>query len=125
MALAAHVERLVVTLSVVGVVAECGVELQPRVEQRFVRHLELLLIVLGPAAAVQVVTHHQNELVGELRARRNQHLRHFVLRRRSGAAVANDREFQGVGLVRQRHVLRRGRADRADEQRQRNHESSV
>src|SRR5688572_1570278 len=69
--LAVHVEQLVHTLIRIVVVAQGRVELDPGVEQRLVRPLELPGVVGGPLAAVQVVAEQNAEIEGELRSERD------------------------------------------------------
>ena len=73
--LVAHVERLEMDLEIAVVVADGRVELHAAIEQRLVRHQELVRIVI----VVQVVAEHQHERkvprrveVGEHRLRHRQ-----------------------------------------------------
>ena len=98
-ALAVHVEGLVEALRRLVVVAERGVELDARIEDRFVRPLELSHEVGGTLAAVHVVAEHQHELERKPRARLGQELGDVVLCASAGSGVADDGELHGVLFV--------------------------
>ena len=100
--LALHVEELVVALLTRVVVAERTVELHAGVEERLVRLFELLLEVLRPLTAVDVVPHENDELVLESLADGGHLFREVVLRLRAGAEVSEDGKLQRAIAVRHR-----------------------
>jgi hypothetical protein len=100
-ALSVHVERLVVPLRRIVVIAERRVELHAGLENRLVRLLELLHEVGRSLAAVHVVAHHDDEVVREARARLGQQLRNLILRAAPRAGIADDGELDGVLRIRQ------------------------
>ena len=108
-----HVERRVVNLRRIVVVAEHRVELDAGVEQRLVGLLEFQAIVFRRRRSlVNVVTTHQHEAEIEPLAI-GLHLRgDCVLLRRSASAVADDGELDGQFLVRKRQRVRRNVARR-------------
>src|SRR3954453_1094317 len=102
-----HVEQLVVTLFAGVVIPERGVELHSGLEQWRVRHLELLLEILGPFRPVQVVADHRHQLVGEAVVY-PLHLRgEIVLFLAASAEVSEHGELQRIVPVRERQRKRR------------------
>jgi hypothetical protein len=93
-------------------IAERGVELDAGVGEQLVRLLELEAIVFRRRRSfVDVVAHHQHELVVEALPVRD-HLRgDIVLLLRTTAAVANNREFDRAIRVRQRQRIARNILD--------------
>ena len=97
-------------------VPERGVELDAGIEQRLVRELELLGVVRGPFATVQVVAHHDRKLERKLGPKGRQLLRHCVLTAAARASVANDGKLYGPVLHRQAHVLSARHNGKSEEQ---------
>src|SRR6185503_123623 len=91
-ALTVHVERFVEALVGIVVVAERGVELDAGIEQRLVRHLELLLKVLWSLSAVDVVANHDRKREVEALPVLLESPADLVLRLVAGAGVANHGE---------------------------------
>jgi hypothetical protein len=89
------------------VVADRRVELDTIVEERLVRQLESIPVVLGGAAVVDVVAEHHDEIVREhfpvgLHLRRD-----FVLRRIAAAGVPDGREPYRPRFSREREKVGR------------------
>ena len=108
-----HVERLVIDLPRIVVVAEHCVEAHLVFEQRPIRLLELQAVVVrGRRPFVDVVAKHDDERIRERLAVAH-HLRgNRELLRRASPAVANHRKLDGGPLVRQRQRLRTNAVER-------------
>src|SRR5687768_2027413 len=104
--LAAHVERLVLDLPGVVVIAQRRVELHAGVEERLVRPRELPFVVSGTLRSVQVVTCHQRKLEWKPRPPGGHLPRHSRLPCAGLTAVADDGELDGTIRVRQAQILR-------------------
>ena len=109
-------ERLVVPLVRVIVVAERGVELHTGIEERLVRLLELLREILRPFRPVNVVAEHDGERERELGAVPEDLRCDFALLPLAGARVADHEEANRVRHRRKSHVLRGDVGRRADDQ---------
>ncbi len=100
--LAVHVEEGVARLAAVVVVAERGVELDALREEGFVRLLELLLHVLRPLAAVDVVADGDHELEGKSLLHLGHLLAELILVPIAGTKIAEHREFERAFTIGQR-----------------------
>jgi hypothetical protein len=98
-----HVERLVIHLARIVVIAESGVERDAGLEQRLVWLFELQAIVFGGRRAfIDVVAGHQHEAIVEALPERG-HLRpNLILRGVTAAAVADHRKLDRAILIGER-----------------------
>ena len=126
-ALPVHVVQLV--RHVVGpvMVAKARPKRHAGLQQRRVRLLELVDEVRWLLSAVHVVAQHDDEVVGKRRMGRRHLPRDVILRLIARPVVANCRELQRAGLVRERRGLFRRTAcrDRGHEEGQRDDWTSV
>ena len=104
-----HVERLEMDLEIAIVVAERGVELDAAIEQRLVRHRELV----GVVVVVEVVAEHQHERKAARGVEVGEHrLSDRLLRLVAGPAVAHDGEDGAAADLRHRQRRRGARRHR-------------
>ncbi len=115
-ALAAHVEQLIVALIGVVVIAERCIELYPGIQQELVGNFKLLFIIPGAAPAVDVVADHNHKIEGELLARFDHSLGDLVLGPVSRTHVTNHSEPDGVRFQRELELLRAQRQREQAEQ---------
>src|SRR5438445_11428592 len=102
--LAVHVERLVETLIRAIMIAQTGIKLDSRVQQRSVWVLELSREIGLPLAAVKIVAHGEYKLEREHLVYEGDLWRHFVLLPPAGSEIADDRKAHRFRLERQREL---------------------
>ena len=84
-----------------------GIELHARIQQRLVGKLEFLFKIVRAASAVQVVTHGNHKLVGEILPGIGQALAYVVLRFVAGSHITDNGEPNGADFERQFELLLR------------------
>jgi len=102
-----HVEVALKALLDGIVIAERGIELHARVDQRLVRHFELVPEVLRALRPVDVVTEENRHLERKAGMQRCHLCGQLELLRFTGTGVAKRQELQRPIPIRQRHRLRR------------------
>jgi hypothetical protein len=97
-------------------IAERCVEGDAGLEERGVRPLEFIDVVLRLLASIHVVAEHDHELERESRAGGRHLLRDIELRPIAGAVVADDGKLDRVGPAGERGTLRRRRGGPDDQE---------
>ena len=93
-----HIENFVQALIWIVVIPQRRIEFDARVQQGLVRRLELLLKILGAAAAVEVVSEHDHEIEGKSLPDAGHLLGYLILRLLTGSHVTDGGEADRIGF---------------------------